>query len=373
MLISFYESYLILVELCALLALLVNFYNLAQYLTQRRRRLAQLRRQNELIIKISTYNANINSKDGEGRNGQPDLSSQDYKLYRSLSRKVRRGGYLRILDNALEELGWHAIKEEYSKFWLIVNLALNDNLQLYSRMDDAVRSLVINLGIRSGLHTPEFQAYLLECLERPALLSICALRGCAIQGNQQFMLTALDKINAQERSYGAKLLTDVFMAYQGDRENLFAAVWERLNAYSLNLARSFIGLLTNEAISSYAPAMLERMQDEKWDKELRIAAIKYFDAVRYPEAQGALATFLSHEEWEYAAVAARVLRGYSCEHCACALIDALSSRSWHVRFNSAMTLVSCCPERITEALNSQDRYARDIVSYALDIQEGDAA
>ena len=357
MITSFYESYLLLVELCALFCVLVNVYNFARYLSQGFRERRQMKREKLLTVWFQSY-AEI---------AEVLSQREDRWLVKKLRKGFRHGRWLLAADSALRRLMWTRPKTVPERLRRILRDALLHNFRRFEHFDDPARGLVINVSVYSGLESRRLQRYLTDCMKRkPLYLRITALRGCAAQRDEALMLDVLDLVNRQDGDYSTKLLTDILMEYAGDQKRLAEQMWLRLPGYSQALGCAYIGFLTYARNEAFCVRLLELIQNGSEEKELRIAAIKYFGAVPMPEAEPVLARILDEEEWEYAAVAARTLQNYPSGAYGDILVRSLSSRNWHVRYNSAMALVACHPERVEEALHSEDRYARDILRYALD-------
>ena len=363
MLSSFYGSYLLFIEICGLLCLLVNLYNFARYLSSGARERIHKKRVGKVLALLTA---------GEEDDSKAYAKeSQDRKPGMKLTRLLRRTAYVRTLSDALLQKGWSQEEGIPCNVRIMISAALASSLQRYDKMDDPIRALVVSVGSRSGMSTGAYRRFLLACLsENPMYLRIAALRGCAEQGSEELMLQALRFVDVRQADFSIKLLTDVLMLYQNRRDHLFEVMWRKLPNYSQNLVCAFLAVLTNEKDAGFAKRILGLMTDGTADMEVRIAAIKYFEQVPYPAAQEQIVSFLSAEDWEYAAVAARVLRQYDCQNCGEPLLKSLSSRNWYVRYNSAMTLVKNRPDLIEAAESCDDRYARDIVRYALDVEGG---
>ena len=92
---------------------------------------------------------------------------------------------------------------------------------------------------------------------------------------------------------------------------------------------------------------------------------------RWPdrEAYPLLLKLLQDESrsWEYAALAASALDSYPGSQTISHLKQALHSRFWHVRYNSAQALLNLHVPlaQLQDILNGPDRYAREILEYKL--------
>ncbi len=117
--------------------------------------------------------------------------------------------------------------------------------------------------------------------------------------------------------------------------------------------------------------MFRIMTDENEDRELRLAAVRYFGRYPWERARGVLIGFAVDKEvlrWEYAAVAAGALKDYSGEDIISALKSALSSSNWYVRYNAAVSLEAkgLSYAHLMDVMLGNDRYAREMMEYRLE-------
>ncbi len=72
--------------------------------------------------------------------------------------------------------------------------------------------------------------------------------------------------------------------------------------------------------------------------------------------------------WEYAAISASCLAGYPGDDVTAALMEAMHSSNWYVRYNASISLESLHLEYsdLIEVVGGRDRYAREMMMYRLD-------
>ena len=76
----------------------------------------------------------------------------------------------------------------------------------------------------------------------------------------------------------------------------------------------------------------------------------------------------NEEEWEVAAVSARLLGGYTkTDELFHTLINSLTSRHWYVRMNSAEALcrIGIDVTEVEDINNGTDEYAKNAINYAM--------
>jgi hypothetical protein len=105
------------------------------------------------------------------------------------------------------------------------------------------------------------------------------------------------------------------------------------------------------------------------DKELVIAATKYFGWVTDERATQMIINNIAHTEWEIRALSARISqRGYTVPAMVDALKTGLSDRNWYVRQNCAFAYVAAVKgerKRLTPIIEGTDRYAREVILYVM--------
>lgn len=117
--------------------------------------------------------------------------------------------------------------------------------------------------------------------------------------------------------------------------------------------------------------MAQILRDPARNKELRFSAIRYFG--RYPDegARQLLLDFVRDRDplrWEYAAISASALARYPGQEVVDALLRAMHSPNWYVRYNASTSLEAhgLTYEEMLEVLAGDDRYAREMLSYRLE-------
>ena len=95
------------------------------------------------------------------------------------------------------------------------------------------------------------------------------------------------------------------------------------------------------------------------------------DSYYYLPAKQPLLEFVSSPDelnWEYAAISATALSNYTGEDVDAALVRAIHSSNWYVRYNAAISLEShgMTYEEMLAAVGPGDRYAREMLAYRLE-------
>lgn len=167
-----------------------------------------------------------------------------------------------------------------------------------------------------------------------------------------------------------KLITDGLLSFKGDHKQLIAQLLAQLNSYT---PRTQLGILNYIRFQSgdYKDEMFKIMQDASADKELRLAAIRYFGKYRYEPALKPILDFASDRDelnWEYSTVACGALTEYAGEEVIAALKIALHSSNWYVRYSAAQSLQRHDVDYsdVVDVAAGNDRYAREMMMYWLE-------
>lgn len=173
-----------------------------------------------------------------------------------------------------------------------------------------------------------------------------------------------------------KVLTDGLLSFQGDHRTLIRLLWSRLDQFTGRTQLSILNYIRFQT-GEYCPEMLRILEDPREGKELRLSAVRYFGRYRYEPARPillALASDPDPECWEFAAVSVAVLAEYPGEDVDQALMEAMHSSNWHVRYNAACSLEvrELDYSALIEVVGGRDRYAREMMMYRLDTRRMEA-
>ena len=200
-----------------------------------------------------------------------------------------------------------------------------------------------------------------------ALQSLCAF------GDMEHILTALRLQEQGSVPLHEKILTEALLAFTGSHEKLAALLWEHLNDFSPHTQLAIMNYIRFET-RSYTAQMLPLMEDTSRDKEVRLAAIRYFGRYPYEPALEKLLAFAGSDDplqWEYTTVSVSSLARYHDPRVIDTLKGALHSSNWYVRYAAASSLAEqhVAYEDLLDIVNGNDRYAREMMTYRLKAHE----
>lgn len=198
-----------------------------------------------------------------------------------------------------------------------------------------------------------------------------ALEALCSFGSEESVVKALTVLNQEGGFIHEKILTDGLLAFGGDHDRLMALLWDKFERFSGKMQMVVLNYIRYKS-GGYCERMFGIMTDLKRDKEQRLLAIRYFGRYVYEPAREALLGFASDQNplnWEYAAVSVTSLARYTGEKVMAALIGAVHSANWYVRYNAAIGLESRdgYDWDMMEAAGGNDRYAREMLMYRLEL------
>lgn len=225
--------------------------------------------------------------------------------------------------------------------------------------------------LRRHMDTDPFQQVVLSYLRKDSLYcKINALKALCSFGSPAVLADALEELGrGQESQIHEKIVTEAFLTYMGDADALIGLLWDRLERFALPIQRAVLDYIRFQS-GGYCGRMLEILEDPGRDKELRLAAIRYFGKYHYAPARTLLLTFLEDRDptrWEYAAISATALAGYEGQDVVDALLRAMNSPNWYIRYNASASLAAhgLAYEEMLRVLGGGDRYAREMLTYRL--------
>lgn len=249
----------------------------------------------------------------------------------------------------------------------------------YTRRDPMRRALfAVTLAYLADASIPNRNALaerLLAYLDRSTIY--CreqVLHALYALGSATALEQAFTFFTQHEWFHNAKLIADGLVYYQGDQAALVSQLWQ---FRSLWLDSILVGIVqfASRLPDSFSVPFAEGLLREDLPQEVDLALMRYFFKHPHheilPYLYQTLARSLPAQSDPYTIVAAFVLRAYPSSQTRDALEQALHDPNWYVRKNAAFSLVSLglSDETIQTLLAGPDRYAREILQYALHQKE----
>ena len=302
------------------------------------------------------------------RTGQLEEEHLDY-----LRRKLKRVNYLLAFNKVWEELinQNSALHKEYARQ---IRPAILHLAMIYREKED------INAGYfayflsrytaSEQMIIDSLQDILLDYVRKDNLY--CrhnALKALYHFAEEEHIVEALKIADDDVVFLHEKLIVEGLLSFSGNHHRLIARLWEEFSSFSNHIQHAILNYIRFHS-GEYALEMFEIMNDKKMEKELRLAAIRYFGKYFYEPAQEALIAFVKDKDpthWEYATVAVGSLAKYPAEEVIDVLKEALHSSNWYVRYAAAQSLEHHDVDYsdIIDIAIGNDRYAREMIMYRL--------
>lgn len=199
-----------------------------------------------------------------------------------------------------------------------------------------------------------------------------AFQALCRMGSPRCVADAVAVLDRNGKFFHSKLLTDSLLSFTGSKRALTALLQDRFDSFSVQTRLSILNYIRFHS-GDYREWVLPMMNDPAEDKELRLAAIRYFGRYAYPPAKPALLAFAADEDplrWEYAAVSVSALAAYDGADTEDVLIGSICSPNWYVRSNAAVSLTARGLDGgLAAAEDGGDPYAREMMRYQLQLQQ----
>lgn len=233
------------------------------------------------------------------------------------------------------------------------------SLKEFEKMDEVTPPKVADTLLRA-LHVPNTY-----CREN-------ALQAIYSTGRTDLVIQALMTLDTEHIAHNKKLLCDGLLTFQGNKSELMNRLWDSFELFEPTMQAVILDYI-RFCSPSHRDQILAILTDEKRSPELRFSCIRYFgkypDQDAYPVVLG-MANDLNNRRWEYPAIACTALASYPGEETVETLKRALYSDNWYIRYNAAESLTRLGMGYIDliEIIDGNDRYAREIVQFQLDMQ-----
>lgn len=303
----------------------------------------------------------------------------DARHRRYLASKLKRSGNMIAFDRMLEAVyinDAEAVKRYLSELDSVF-VALCAYWCGKDRIEAAFFPYVIKKYRIIAFKTyPTINEMLIGLLDEPSIY--CrenAMQALYTTGDSECIMQALKMIDKSELFYHGKLISDGLLNFVGSARELTARMIEAFDDFSVDMQINFLNYMrfSNPDCREFAYSLL---CDDKRDDEIHYSAIRYLGKYPYDKAYDklyALADCSNDGRWEYSAIASSALASYPCERTKERLKSNLSSRHWHVRYNSAEGLerMGTTYSELADILEGEDRYASEILRYRLQRKKAD--
>lgn len=206
-----------------------------------------------------------------------------------------------------------------------------------------------------------------SCASKSIYLRENALKALYKLGQENYLKEALRQMNYLNLAHPTKLLSDGFLSYQGNIDSFIAMLKENIFTYNENYKIACIEYFSYHKVD-FKNGIFKLLSSAEESKEVKLSCIRYFANAIYEPVTKILYLLLKEDttNFEYAAVAANVLKSYPSKETFHHLSEALRSPNWFVRNNAAKSLVSFASTSELEKLKRiDDTYGREAILYQI--------
>lgn len=329
------------------------------------------RRQPRLNSRCKVLSAQVEKQIAKIRAGQPIEGTHCAMLARKLRHVNQLIAFERVLSSMTNDRAQKAVMQEYLHQIQPVILYLAVVYKTRETMQTAYFSYVLSqYTVKRQMPIDSLQEVLLDYVKKENLYCrVNALDALYRFGDVNYVVEALVCQDDGAVFLHEKILTEGLLSFSGDHHALIDALWHMFDAFSNHTQLAILNYIRFKT-SGYEKEMFSMMLDEKKDKELRLAAIRYFGRYHYEPALTPLLAFASDKEaahWEYATVSVSALAHYDAQQVIDTLKEALHSSNWYVRYSAALSLEAHHVEYadLIDIVAGNDRYAREMMTYRL--------
>lgn len=248
---------------------------------------------------------------------------------------------------------------------------IDQYIQLCERKNPIVKNYLVFLIGHHQAYSSLAAKFLVDCLvENSITIKMEVLRSMAKLGNSDLLIRGLEVLDERNIKMNDKMITDTLSDFEGLHEELdpkLLAFMEHCGDY---MKLAIITYFYANDMGLVRDKLVQLLEDGREDKEVTLRIIKYFGTIYDERAEEQLISYALSDVWEYAAVAAKTLRNYPSAQTIAAAKKRLNDSNWYIRLNNAETLARLCGrDQLEDVLASDDRYAREIMAYALERKE----
>lgn len=181
-------------------------------------------------------------------------------------------------------------------------------------------------------------------------------------------MRAIKVINSEKYYFNDKMIIDFLDNYKGNKVELDKRLYLAINNFNAKLRKNITVHFTNmnNGSQEIRDELLNLIQHSN-EKEIIITSIRYFNKIIDQRAKRIILEKMDSTSWEVRATCAKVISKYAGKESVNKLKQTLTDENYYVRSNSAKSFLKLVDKEtaIEEAITNKDRFARDILVYAM--------
>lgn len=294
-----------------------------------------------------------------------------------LKRKLRRQEHLLVFTQVMTEL-FEKKTEGVREYIDCLSQVTNVLIEHYESHTDPIRYAFFLYSLRvfgqiSGETPPNVSAVLLRALRvNNTYCRENALQAIYSSAKTDLVIRALQIIDSEHINHNRKLLSDGLLSFKGSKDELMDRLWDCFEEFDSPMQVVILDFI-RFCSPSHKDKLLAILKDENRSPELRFSCIRYFG--KYPDKDAyplllEMAGDLGNLRWEFPAIACTALASYPGKETVETLKRALHVSNWYVRYNAAesLTRLGVGYVDLIEVIDGNDRYAREILQFQLDMK-----
>ncbi|WP_052356582.1 HEAT repeat domain-containing protein [[Clostridium] dakarense] len=294
-----------------------------------------------------------------------ELSKIDIKY---IKENLNKRPYVKVFNNHIFKFNENEKNHKFTKIYMLnFEDVILGHIKKCKRKDDTIKSYCAVLLGEYKLNNFEVNNFLFNCINTKSIyLRVSSLKAISKIGNLNNFIEALVYISDEDKYINNKILIDILGQFGGNKSLLNRQLINKFSLFNENIKKTIVEHFKNDKIVLVKDNMLDILKNESSDKEVRISVIKYFSIVKCESAKNEVIEILKKYDWEYRAICASALGNYKDEESIDALLISIGDKNWHVRYNSAISLLRFEEDYIIDrVLKKNDKYSRDILFYAM--------
>jgi len=193
------------------------------------------------------------------------------------------------------------------------------------------------------------------------------------KNSEKLIANSLKKMSSRNLYYSPTLLADDLLNFTGNKHDLSLLLLQEFDKLNANFQLGVMNYLRFSE-EDFKEEIYKKWNNKKYNKEVRLAIIRYFATHKYDKFQEELWNLTEDKErnkYEYRLVASFALASYDNKKSREALIDCLSDVNYYVRKNAAIALsrMKLTPTDLEKIEKLEDPYAKDMITYVLSQRE----
>lgn len=293
------------------------------------------------------------------------ISTLDIKYTKD---KLKKKEYIRVFNESIsifnkDKENYHITRKYMENFEDFIIF----NTRLGKRKDNISKAYISTYLGEYKIDSFEVNEYLINNLKSKNLhLRTTSLRAISKIGNANNLVNGIKYLSLENKYINNKVLIDILNQFHGDRNLLSDKLLEIFDDLNADIQKSIVENLSHDKVINAKVKLLQLLKDCNTHKEVKISIIRYFTRIKYEDARSEIIKILENEDWDFRAIAATALKHYKDEESINALLNSIGDKNWHVRYNSAKSLLSFKDNSIVEQVfEKNDKYSIEILNYIM--------